>query len=60
MLSCQPVDGQIVSLAEAVYAEVRYELDMDVDPMKFFALDLQRTFMEQQFLNYNLYKSHIS
>jgi hypothetical protein len=59
MLNCQSVDGQIVSLAEAVYAEVRYELDMDVDSMRFFKLDLQRTFMEQQFLNFNLYKSHI-
>ena len=56
MLNCEPIDAKIISLAEAVRAEVLYEVNMDVNFCEFYRLSLQKRTQEELFLNYNLYK----
>ena len=56
MLGCESIDGRLISLGEAVRAEVLYELDMDVNVNEFFRLKMEKEFVQQEFLNFNLYK----
>jgi hypothetical protein len=44
------------SLAEATKAEISYELSMNVDFRKFYLLKHQKELLEQEKLNFNLYK----
>lgn len=59
MLNAQSVDKKIISLAEAVRAEVLFEVDMNVSFPEFHRLSLLKKFQDEQFLNYNLYKYQV-
>lgn len=56
MLNCNSIDGRLISLAEAVRAEVSYELDMNVNIMEFYRLAFEKRRLQEQFLNFNIYK----
>jgi hypothetical protein len=59
MLNSQSVDKKIISLAEAVRAEVLFEVDMHVSFPDFYLLSLQKKKQDELFLNYNLYKYQV-
>jgi len=56
MLNCNSIDGKLISLAEAVRAEVSYELDMNVNVSEFYRLSFEKQRQQEQFLNFNIYK----
>ncbi len=56
MLGCGKINEKLISLADAVRAEVLYEVSMSVDFPSFYLLSLQKQFIEQEKLNFNLYK----
>ena len=56
MLNISEINSKIISTANAVYAEVAYELDMVVNPAEFFLMKMEKDLLMQQFLNFNLYK----
>lgn len=56
MLNCNSIDGKLVSLADAVRAEVSYELDMNVNVAEFYRLSFEKQRLQEQFLNFNIYK----
>lgn len=56
MLNCNSINAKIISMAEAIRAEILYEVSMNVNLPSFYPLRLQKTNIEQAKLNFNLYK----
>jgi len=56
MLKCESIDSQIISIADAVRAEIVYDVSMNVNFQNFYKLSFQKRILQEQFLNYNLYK----
>lgn len=56
MLGIQSINSEIISMADAVRAEVLYDITMNVKFSDFYRLAFQKNILQEQNLNFNLYK----
>ena len=55
MLNSLEIDNKLVNMADAVKAELAYDLSMNVNFSEFYLLNQQKVFLDEQKLNINLY-----
>jgi hypothetical protein len=58
MLSIDEIQSKIISIADAINAQISYDMTMNVDFADFYLFDNKLKYFEEQKLNINLYATY--